>query len=113
MKKTICFDFDGVIHSYTTPWKGAEIIPDPPIPGVKELIERLQGEGYRIVIHSTRCATSNGMMAMSQWLESYGFKDIQIGVLKPPAIAYVDDRAVFFSKNHLDVVYQQIKNLDR
>ncbi len=30
MKQTVVFDFDGVIHSYTSGWKGATVIPDPP-----------------------------------------------------------------------------------
>ena len=29
MKQTVVFDFDGVIHSYTSGWKGATIIPEP------------------------------------------------------------------------------------
>lgn len=35
-KPTVVFDFDGVIHSYTSGWKGATEIPDPPVPGVRE-----------------------------------------------------------------------------
>lgn len=28
---TVSFDFDGVIHSYRSGWKGAAVIPDPPV----------------------------------------------------------------------------------
>ena len=37
-KPIICLDFDGVIHSYTSGWKGAAVIPDPPVPGALEFI---------------------------------------------------------------------------
>ena len=30
-KQTVAFDFDGVIHSYVTPWVSIEIIPDHPV----------------------------------------------------------------------------------
>ena len=45
-KGTIVFDFDGVIHSYTSGWKGENVIPDPPVPGIKEVIDDLKSEGY-------------------------------------------------------------------
>ena len=32
-KPTLVLDFDGVIHSYTSGWKGADVIPDPPVDG--------------------------------------------------------------------------------
>ena len=38
---TVSFDFDGVIHSYRSGWKGAAVIPDPPVEGIKEVIEQL------------------------------------------------------------------------
>ena len=46
-KPTLCFDFDGVIHSYTSGWKGAEVIPDPPVEGIKEALTELQRD-YKI-----------------------------------------------------------------
>lgn len=48
-KPTLCFDFDGVIHSYTSGWKGAEVIPDPPVEGIKEALTELQRD-YKITI---------------------------------------------------------------
>lgn len=46
---TVSFDFDGVIHSYRSGWKGAAVIPDPPVEGIKEVIEQLISdvEAYR------------------------------------------------------------------
>ena len=30
---SIAVDFDGVIHSYTSKWVAADVIPDPPVSG--------------------------------------------------------------------------------
>ena len=67
-KKTVVFDFDGVIHSYTSGWKGAEDIPDPPVPGISEAIERIRMAGYRVVVVSTRCYRPEGMGAVRRYL---------------------------------------------
>lgn len=45
MKKTVVFDFDGVIHSYISGWKGIDNIPDEPVKGIKEKIERIREAG--------------------------------------------------------------------
>ena len=47
-KKTVVFDFDGVIHSYTSGWQGVCLIPDEPVIGIKEAIESIREAGlYR------------------------------------------------------------------
>ena len=35
-KQTVVFDFDGVIHSYSSGWRGETVIPDEPVTGIKE-----------------------------------------------------------------------------
>lgn len=35
-KQTVVFDFDGVIHSYTSGWHGACVADDPVVPGIRE-----------------------------------------------------------------------------
>jgi hypothetical protein len=39
----LCLDFDGVIHSFKSGWKGAGKIPDPPVEGAIEWIRSLLG----------------------------------------------------------------------
>lgn len=99
MKKTVVFDFDGVIHSYISGWQGIDVIPDPPVEGIREAIEDLRGLGYEIVVVSTRCSTNKGMEAVKDYLNENGIMVDRICKEKPPAIVYVDDRAICFDGN--------------
>jgi phosphoglycolate phosphatase-like HAD superfamily hydrolase len=96
MKKTVVFDFDGVIHSYTSGWKGIDVIPDPPVPGIKEAIGEIRDAGYEVVVVSTRCATLEGLKAVFQWLCDHDIAVNDVRKDKPPAIVYIDDRAICF-----------------
>ena len=96
MKRTVVFDFDGVIHSYTSGWQGATAIPDPPVPGVKEAIAEIRAAGYEVVVVSTRCADTAGHGAVRAWLIDHGIEVDAIKMEKPPAIVYIDDRAICF-----------------
>lgn len=96
MKKTVVFDFDGVIHSYTSGWKGTSVIPDPPVPGIKEAISDIRRAGYEVVVVSTRCATKEGHDAVRAWLIDNEIEVDGVKTEKPPAIVYIDDRAICF-----------------
>ena len=93
---TVSFDFDGVIHSYRSGWKGAAVIPDPPVEGIKEVIEQLISDGLCVVICSSRAESFEGQTAIAEWLKHYGF-------------VHVDDRTICFDgrANHL---HEQIIN---
>ena len=67
-KPNVVFDFDGVIHSYMSGWKGVAEIPDQPVPGIREAIAELRQLGYRVVVVSTRCSTAEGMGAVRRYL---------------------------------------------
>ena len=106
MKKTVAFDFDGVIHSYTSGWQGAEVVPDPPVPGIKESIEALRAANYEVVVVSSRANTYEGAMAIMHYLEANGITVDMVTDKKPPALVYVDDRAICFDGNASSLVEQ-------
>ncbi|HEY3789250.1 MAG TPA: hypothetical protein VGL71_10360 [Urbifossiella sp.] len=102
-RRTVCLDFDGVLHSYRTGWCGAEIIPDPPIHGTREAVARLR-QLYRVVVLSSRCHTEAGRKAVANWLERHEIVVDEVCEHKPPAIVYVDDRAIRFRGNWDDLL---------
>lgn len=111
MARTVVFDFDGVIHSYTSGWKGETNIPDPPVPGIQEALKEIHDAGYEVVVVSTRCKTVLGRMAIENWLDMYGITQEVDKVCKekPPAIAYIDDRAICFD-GHPETLLKKIQN---
>jgi len=92
----VLFDFDGVIHSYISGWKGPENIPDPPVPGVKEEIDKLRADKYNVYVFSTRSRFPEGREAIEKWLFNWGIEVDGITMEKIPAVAIVDDRAIGF-----------------
>lgn len=109
MKGTIVFDFDGVIHSYKSGWKGESIIPDPPVDGIKESIKAIKEAGYEVVIVSTRCSRYEGQVAIWEWLKKYDICVDDVCKEKPPALCYIDDRAICFD-GHPETLLSQIES---
>lgn len=103
MKQTIVLDFDGVIHSYGSGWKGADQIPDPPTQGAREAIARLR-EQYAVVVVSSRCHQPGGIEAVKAWLSANGIEVDDVTNDKPPHIVVVDDRALRFEGDWLAVI---------
>lgn len=107
---TLCLDFDGVIHAYTSGWKGADVIPDGLVPGAIEFVESASNH-FSIAIYSTRSSHPNGIDAMQKWLgkhilEYYGGDTMLAEGLreliywpteKPPAFITIDDRVHLFT----------------
>lgn len=116
-KPIICLDFDGVIHSYTSGWKGARNIPDDPVPGVFAYIVELLAEGFDVVVHSSRARSFGGIWAMKTWFRKhagnmyydcpagFGMERVRFVRRKPPAIITIDDRALTFSGDWKDPAY--------
>lgn len=70
MKPTVVFDFDGVIHSYTSGWQGVDVIPDPPINGITDAIADIRRMN-EVVVVSIRCAVPEGKQAVEDYLKKY------------------------------------------
>lgn len=68
---TVSVDFDGVLHSYTSGWRGVGVINDPPVDGAIEFLLRLLARGYRPAIFSTRSRSLRGRRAMKRWLRRH------------------------------------------
>lgn len=69
-RKRILVDFDGVLHSYSSGWQGARVIPDPPVPGAIEWLCRVLAN-FDIAIYSSRSHHWGGRMAMKRWLREH------------------------------------------
>jgi hypothetical protein len=105
-KPTLLFDFDGVIHSYVSGWKGIDVIPDPPVEGIREVLEELNKD-YTIVIYSSRCSDDKGLTAMQLW----GLQNRIVYTItdtKPAAFLTIDDRCICFNGDASKLV-EQIK----
>ncbi len=96
MKRTVVFDFDGVIHSYISPFKSAEFIPDEPVKGIKEAIDEIRKAGYEVVVVSSRASSEAGKKAIYAYLDHYEIRVDDVTLEKVPAICYIDDRAICF-----------------
>jgi hypothetical protein len=98
MKSLLALDFDGVLHSYTSGWKGAEVIPDPPVPGAMQFIRDCLPH-FDVQIFSTRSNEPAGVAAMQEWFHIHlGDEAAQLvyPTQKPPAFVTIDDRALTF-----------------
>src|SRR6185436_14169493 len=89
---------DGVLHSYMTPWIDATTIPDPPVSGAIEWLQKIEKK-FVVVIHTTRGKTEEGRAAVLKWLQDNGWESgatVEVTSEKPTALMYIDDRAYRF-----------------
>lgn len=113
-KPILCVDFDGVIHSYSSGWKGADVIPDPPVPGALKWLWKAT-EFFDVQVYSSRSKEPHGLIAMKSWMMQESRKvfaydhpmcspDAVTGEAypitfcheKPAAFLTIDDRAICF-----------------
>lgn len=107
-KPILCVDFDGVVHSYASGWKGPCEIPDPPVAGAFDWLYRAS-EHWQIAIYSSRTKEPGAIDAMKTWFRKHADNEFQglvtgamlLDVLdfptqKPAANMTIDDRALCF-----------------
>ena len=96
----LCVDFDGVLHSYSSGWKGAGVVSDPPVPGAIEWLDDVaEDERFEVCVYSSRSKETDGVMAMKAWLSDNGLRRldrISFPTQKPAASMTIDDRAFCF-----------------
>jgi len=98
-KPIICIDFDGVIHSYTSGWKGEAVILDDPVPGAFDALKEYL-KHFKVCIYSSRSKKAVGIMAMKEWFLKHGFEyidQLEFPDQKPPAFITIDDRCLTFT----------------
>ena len=93
MKPIICLDFDGIFNNYQG-YDGDNI--GQPRPGIEEFLQELNKK-YRVWICSVRRYSK-----IQVWLDQHDLlKYVEfVTSYKPPAVAYVDDRAIRFNGNY-------------
>ena len=108
-KPILCVDFDGVIHSYTSGWQGADKAEDPPVPGAIAFL-REAVKHFEVCIYSSRSREPDGVHCMAQYIGRWALEErlddheelawisaIAFPVFKPAAFLTLDDRAVTFN----------------
>lgn len=93
-KPILCLDFDGVIHSYTSGWKAADVILDKPVLGSFSAL-RDYAEHFTVCIHSSRFNSLQesrqtgenvrdviirNMQAVCDWMVRYGWPEDRIAI---------------------------------
>lgn len=115
--KRILIDFDQVIHKYSVGWID-DIIYDEPIPGVKQIINRLRKMGYEVIIFTSRLSEiaqgKEGIIKQKKmiedWLKKYDIEVDGITGEKIPASLYIDDRCYHFKGKWSEKVFDEIKD---
>ena len=99
-KRTICIDFDGVVHDYSSGWQGEDVFGQM-IPNADTGTSVLKQKGWTVIIFTTRKKTDE----LEKWLKEHnitydyinenpGQPDGTSG--KIMADVYLDDRGICF-----------------
>jgi len=111
--KVIAIDLDGTLSRYKG-WKGEHIIHEP-LPGSKEFLEKLKGEGWKIIIFTTRYKKKYVRQWLRKWKMPYDEINSNIYEIRTSgkviADIYLDDRALLFTGDYKKAL-KKIKNFN-
>ena len=96
-KPVVCIDFDGVLNNYK--FYDPDNLFDMR-PGAYDFIMKLSVI-YRVVI-----LTARDTEKVKEWLKENNIVVDEVTNVKPPAVCYVDDRAVRFDGNFNRALHQ-------
>lgn len=101
--RTVCLDFDGVLHSYDSGWNG-HAPTDLPTPGAQQFVRDLLLQGFEVVVQSTRATDHLGLQGIEMWMAEHEFPAVPVVAEKPKAVLYVDDRGLRFEGDFREVL---------
>lgn len=95
--KTLCIDFDGVIHNYSKGFQDGTLY-DGPSDGLKSALEKLVKK-YRLICWTARLNDPHSKATKKDiinWLKKYDVYKYFDGIsgTKIPALAYIDDHGI-------------------
>jgi adenylylsulfate kinase len=102
--KHVCVDFDGVLAEYKG-WMGPYHLGEPR-PGAMEFLKSIADLGIKVIILTTRDPA-----AVHAWTihhDMHGLVD-RVTRQKPPALAYIDDRAICFEGDFGAVLWKLVR----
>lgn len=114
-KKTICIDFDGVIHDYSKGYQGEDVFGQM-IPNADVGTSVLKKNGWSIIIFTTRKKTDK----LEQWLKEHNieYDYINENPTQPDnasgkiiADVYLDDRVYVSEVTGIAGCYEILKSL--
>jgi hydroxymethylpyrimidine pyrophosphatase-like HAD family hydrolase len=115
-KKTIIFDFDGVIANYDK-WEGVNVFGTPNLNTIKA-IQQLKKAGNKIIIYTTRLDTPE----LREYLKNNNIPYDEINENsdnpkdtsnKPIGDIYIDDRAINFHNQSTNELLKEIQNFKK
>lgn len=99
MSRTVCIDLNGVLDTYAG-WQG-EVTWHAPRDGAADFLRAIRARGFAVVVLTVRRPDE-----ARRWLDRHGLAAYVDDVTdrKPPAFAYIDDRALCFRGTFADTL---------